>query len=74
MSVSAEHEYALLQRFDQVVLMLDGDAAGRACDPSHHGQIVGEMSDCRGSSARRDPARSTVMSLTAIRALLEKRN
>lgn len=33
-SLSAEQENALLERFEQVVLLLDGDAAGRAASPS----------------------------------------
>jgi DNA primase len=68
MSVSAEKEYALLQRFDQVVLMLDGDAAGRACDPSHHGQIVGECPIAVVPAT--DGTQPDQLSFTAIRALL----
>lgn len=67
-SLSAEQESALLQRFDRMVLLLDGDAAGRAAS-----QAIGVRLSSKCSLTTVEvPARlqPDQLSLTAIQQLL----
>jgi DNA primase len=68
-SLSEVQERALLQHFERVILMLDGDEAGRAATRA----IVARLSrSCSMKIARvQDGAQPDQMSSSAIRALLE---
>ena len=67
-SLSAEQENALLKAFDRVVLLLDGDAAGRAAS----GAIAGRLSRrCLVVEVQvPDGAQPDRLSLVAIQQLL----
>ena len=70
-SLSAEQENALLQRFNRVVLMLDGDAAGRAASRAIAARLSGR---CPLAVVQvPDGAQPDQLSLTAIQELLGER-
>lgn len=70
-SLSAEQENALLQRFHRVVLMLDGDAAGRAASRAIAARLSGRCSLAVVQVP--DGAQPDQLSLTAIQELLGER-
>ncbi len=67
-SLSAEQENALLEHFDRIVLLLDGDAAGRAASRA----LAGRLSErCRVAVVLvPDGAQPDQLSVTAIHKLL----
>ena len=70
-SLSAEQENALLERFDYVVLVLDGDAAGRAATRTMAARLSGKCSLALVSVP--DGAQPDQLSLAAIQELLGAR-
>lgn len=67
-SLSTDQGSALLHRFDSVVLMLDGDAAGRTATRSITAALLGR---CRVSVVRvPDQTQPDQLSLAAVRELL----
>jgi DNA primase len=67
-SLSPDQESALLQRFDSLVLMLDGDATGRAATQTLAATLSGRCSV--GVVRVPDGTQPDQLSLTAIRELL----
>ena len=66
--LSAEQENALLERFNRVILLLDGDAAGRAASPVIAARLSGR---CLAEVVHLpDGAQPDQLSLTAIQQLL----
>jgi len=59
-SLSAEQEKALLKSFDRVIILLDGDAAGRAASRAIAARLSKKMFGCRSPNAGRRPTRSTI--------------
>ena len=59
-SLSEVQEQLLLERFQQLVLMLDGDEAGRRAQPAAGGAVVGKSLADQGGGAKRSTTRPTV--------------
>jgi len=70
--LSAEQEKALLERFDRVILLLDGDAAGRAASRAMAARLSGR---CLVEAVHLlDGAQPDQLSLTVIQQLLGRSN
>ena len=70
-SLSARQESALLERFERVILLLDGDAAGRAASRTIATRLSGRCS--RVTVQLQDASQPDQLSITTIQNLLEHR-